>query len=207
MSDPHQKTCDDDSKLASGGEDVATSSTGQANAAQCSDQTFAAVESAEKIDVSSMTVADLSAALTKAQTAAETHYEALLRAAAEAENARRRAQEEVSRAHKYAIERFAEYLLPVMDSLHSALADSSADVAKMREGIELTQKQLAAAFEKGRIAELNPLGEKFDPHSHQAISMVPADQEPNTVVTVLQRGYRIADRTLRPALVTVAQEK
>lgn len=206
MSDPHQKTCDDDSKLISN-DDVAASSMGQENSAQSGDKTFSAVEGAEKIDISSMTVADLSAALAKAQTAAATHYEALLRAAAEAENARRRAQEEISRAHKYAIERFAEHLLPVMDSLHSALADTSADVTKIREGVELTQKQLAAAFEKGRIAELNPLGEKFDPHSHQAISMVPADQEPNTVVTVLQRGYRIADRTLRPALVTVAQEK
>ncbi|MCC7005440.1 MAG: nucleotide exchange factor GrpE [Ottowia sp.] len=145
--------------------------------------------------------------LSAAQAKAAEHYDALLRATAEAENARRRAQEDVARAHKYAIETFAEHLLPVMDSMHAALADSTADLTKVREGVELTLKQLSTAFVKGRIIELNPLGEKFDPHHHQAISMVPSDQEPNTVVAVLQRGYKIADRVLRPALVTVAQVK
>jgi molecular chaperone GrpE len=94
-----------------------------------------------------------------------------------------------------------------MDSLQAALADTSGDTAKQREGVELTLKQLNAAFEKGRVTELNPVGEKFDPHRHQAISMVPADQEANTVVAVLQRGYTLADRVLRPALVTVAAPK
>ena len=94
-----------------------------------------------------------------------------------------------------------------MDSLQAALADTSGDVAKQREGVELTLRQLYAAFEKGRVTELNPVGEIFDPHRHQAISMVPADQEPNTVVAVLQRGYTLADRVLRPALVTVAAPK
>ena len=97
--------------------------------------------------------------------------------------------------------------LPVMDSLQAALADTSGDTAKQREGVELTLKQLNAAFEKGRVTELNPVGEKFDPHRHQAISMVPADQEANTVVAVLQRGYTLADRVLRPALVTVSAPK
>lgn len=151
--------------------------------------------------------ADLARALAQAEALASTHYDALLRATADAENVRRRAQEDVARAHKYAIERLAEYLLPVMDSMQAALADSSADVSTVREGVELTLKQLNSAFEKVRISEINPVGEKFDPHSHQAISMVPAEQEPNTVVTVLQRGYLLADRVLRPALVTVSQPK
>ena len=101
----------------------------------------------------------------------------------------------------------AENIPSLMDSLQAALADGSGDIAKLREGVELTARQLVSAFEKGKIVELNPVGEKFDPHRHQAISMVPAPQEPNTVVTVLQRGYTIADRVLRPALVTVSAPK
>ena len=135
------------------------------------------------------------------------HQDQFLRAKAEVENARRRSMEEVSKAHKFAIEAFAENLLPVMDSLTAALSDSGADPVKMKEGIELTLKQLMSALEKGRVLEINPIGEKFDPHRHQAIAMVPAEQEANTVVTVLQKGYLIADRVLRPALVTVSQPK
>lgn len=130
-----------------------------------------------------------------------------LRAKAEVENARRRSMEDVAKAHKFAIEGFAENLLPVLDSLNAALTDSGADSAKMKEGIELTLKQLVSALEKGRVLETNPVGEKFDPHRHQAIAMVPHEQEANTVVTVLQKGYLIADRVLRPALVTVSQPK
>lgn len=130
-----------------------------------------------------------------------------LRAKAEVENARRRSLEEVTKAHKFAIEGFAENLLPVLDSLNAALTDSGSDPAKMKEGIELTLKQLMSALEKGRVLEINPVGEKFDPHRHQAIAMVPHEQEANTVVTVLQKGYLIADRVLRPALVTVSQPK
>ena len=130
-----------------------------------------------------------------------------LRAKAEVENARRRSLEEVTKAHKFAIEGFAENLLPVLDSLNAALTDSGSDPAKMKEGIELTLKQLMSALEKGRVLEINPVGEKFDPHRHQAIAMVPHEQEANTVVTVLQKGYLIADRVLRPALVTVSQAK
>jgi molecular chaperone GrpE len=130
-----------------------------------------------------------------------------LRAKAEVENARRRSMEDVAKAHKFAIEGFAENLLPVLDSLNAALTDSGADSAKMKEGIELTLKQLVSALEKGRVLEINPVGEKFDPHRHQAIAMVPHEQEANTVVTVLQKGYLIADRVLRPALVTVSQPK
>lgn len=130
-----------------------------------------------------------------------------LRAKAETENMRRRAQEDVEKAHKFALERFAGHLLPVMDSFEAALADSSADLAKVREGIELIVRQFNSALEKGRIVTINPVGEKFDPHLHQAISMVSAEQEPNTVVSVLQKGYLIAERVLRPALVTVCESK
>ncbi|AOI56682.1 molecular chaperone GrpE [Burkholderia diffusa] len=147
------------------------------------------------------------AALAEAQAKVAELQESFLRAKAETENVRRRAQEDVSKAHKFAIEGFAEHLLPVLDSLEAAVSDTSGDITKVREGVELTLRQLTSALEKGRVVAINPVGEKFDPHQHQAISMVPADQEPNTVVTVLQKGYTIADRVLRPALVTVAQPK
>ncbi|RFU45882.1 nucleotide exchange factor GrpE [Paraburkholderia sp. DHOC27] len=148
------------------------------------------------------------AALAEAQGKIAELQESFLRAKAETENVRRRAQEDVSKAHKFAIESFAEHLLPVVDSLEAAMAHSTDDLQKVREGVELTLRQLSGALEKGRVVAINPAaGEKFDPHRHQAISMVPADQEPNTVVSVLQKGFVIADRVLRPALVTVAQPK
>jgi molecular chaperone GrpE len=148
------------------------------------------------------------AALAEAQAKIAELQESFLRAKAETENVRRRAQEDVTKAHKFAIESFAEHLLPVVDSLEAAVAHSSDDLQKVREGVELTLRQLSGALEKGRVVAINPpAGEKFDPHRHQAISMVPADQEPNTVVSVLQKGFVIADRVLRPALVTVAQPK
>lgn len=134
--------------------------------------------------------------------------DAFLRAKAEAENARRRAQDDITRAHKFAIEGFAEALVPVKDSLEMALQVETPSVESLKEGVEMTLKQLSAAFEKNRLFEIKPqAGDKLDPMKHQAISMVPADQEPNTVVATLQKGYLIADRLLRPALVTVAQEK
>ncbi|WP_434108600.1 nucleotide exchange factor GrpE [Paraburkholderia caffeinilytica] len=147
------------------------------------------------------------AALAEAEAKIAELQESFLRAKAETENVRRRAQEDVTKAHKFAIESFAEHLLPVVDSLEAAVAHSSDDLQKVREGVELTLRQLSGALEKGRVVALNPVGEKFDPHRHQAISMVPADQEPNTVVAVLQKGFVIADRVLRPALVTVAAPK
>ncbi|MDR5778483.1 nucleotide exchange factor GrpE [Caballeronia sp. LZ065] len=146
-------------------------------------------------------------ALAEAQATIVALKEDFLRAKAETENVRRRSQDDVSKAHKFAIESFAENLLPVLDSLEAALADQSSDLAKVREGVELTLKQLTGALEKGRVVALNPVGEKFDPHRHQAISMVPAEQDANTVVSVLQKGFVIADRVLRPALVTVAAPK
>ena len=131
-----------------------------------------------------------------------------LRAKAEAENARRRAEEEVAKARKFGIESFAESLLPVCDSLDAALSIESATAEQLREGSDATLRQLVSALERNKVVVINPAaGAKFDPHQHQAISMVPAEQEPNTVVSVLQKGYLIADRVLRPALVTVAAPK
>lgn len=135
------------------------------------------------------------------------HHDAWLRAKAETENMRRRAQEDVTKAHKFAAEKFAGELLAVKDSLEAALANETQTVDAMKAGVELTLRQLVAAFEKSSVAELNPLGEKFDPHKHQAIAMVDAEQEANTVVSVLQKGYALHERILRPALVTVAKPK
>jgi molecular chaperone GrpE len=129
-----------------------------------------------------------------------------LRAKAEAENVRRRADEDVAKARKFGIESFAESLLPVCDSLDAALAIENATAEQLREGSDATLRQLASALERNKVVPINPAaGEKFDPHQHQAISMVPAPQEAGSVVAVLQKGYLIADRVLRPALVTVAQ--
>ena len=135
------------------------------------------------------------------------HHDAWLRAKAEGENIRRRAQEDIAKAHKFAVEKFAGELLAVKDSLEAALAVQEQTVDNLKSGVELTLKQLASAFEKNALLEINPVGEKFDPHKHQAIGMVDSDQEANTVVTVLQKGYTIAERTLRPALVMVAKGK
>ncbi len=143
--------------------------------------------------------------LRQAELAAQEHHDAWLRAKAETENIRKRAVTDVANAHKYAVENFAAELLAVKDSLEAALAVETATVESLKNGVELTLKQLASAFEKFKLAELNPAGEKFDPHRHQAISMVPADAPPNTVVQVLQKGYALHDRVIRPALVTVAK--
>jgi molecular chaperone GrpE len=134
--------------------------------------------------------------------------DAYLRAKAEAENVRRRADEDVAKARKFAVEAFAEAMLPVMDSLEGAIATPGAAVEVVLEGVHATRRQLASALERNKVIEINPAaGTKFDPHQHQAISMVPAEQDANTVVTVLQKGFLIADRVLRPALVTVAAPK
>ena len=134
--------------------------------------------------------------------------DAYLRAKAEAENTRRRADEEVSKARKFAVESFAESLLPVKDSMEAAIGLPDAPVAQVLEGVHATLRQLTAALERNKVMAIAPPpGTKFDPHQHQAISVVPADQEAGTVVAVLQKGYLIADRVLRPALVTVAGPK
>lgn len=136
--------------------------------------------------------------------------ERYIRAMAEMENVRRRAAEDVSKAHKFSIESFAEALIPVKDSLEMALKVDAPTVESLNEGVEATLRQLVGAFERNQLVEIDPLGHKFDPNRHQAISMMPASAtnppvEPNHVATVLQKGYLINDRVLRPALVVVAE--
>ncbi len=143
----------------------------------------------------------------QAELKAAEHHDAWLRAKAETENVRRRAVEDIAKASKFAVEKFARELLAVKDSLEAGLAAENPSVESLKSGTELTLKQLVAAFEKSALKEINPIGEKFDPNFHQAISMIEADQEPNTVVTVLQKGYLLAERVLRPALVVVAKPK
>jgi molecular chaperone GrpE len=146
--------------------------------------------------------------LAEAEEKAASLQEALIRTNADLEKFRRRAQDDVTRAHKFAIEGFAESLVPVKDSLETALKIETATLDSIKEGVEMTLKQLNTAFERNRLTEICPMqGDKLDPMKHQAISTVPADQSPNTIISVLQKGYLIADRLLRPALVTVAQEK
>ena len=134
--------------------------------------------------------------------------DAYLRAKAEAENIRRRADEDISKARRFAIESFAESLLPIKDSLEAAIALPDARPEQLLEGVHATLRQLVAALERNKVLAINPpSGTKFDPHQHQAISVVPAEQDANTVVAVLQKGYLINERVLRPALVTVTAPK
>jgi molecular chaperone GrpE len=150
---------------------------------------------------------DLEQRLKQAEQAAQENHDAWLRAKAETENFRKRSQIEIANAHKFALESFAGELLAVKDSLEAALASETASAENMRAGVELTLKQLKTAFEKFNVSEIDPLGQKFDPHFHQAISATPADAEPNTVLQVLQKGYLLHDRVIRPALVIVAKPK
>src|SRR3954462_574850 len=144
--------------------------------------------------------------LAEAQAQVEQQRDAMLRAMADAENARKRFQAEAANAQKYAVERFAEGLLPVMDSLEAALANKAASHEALRDGVQLTLRQLSQALDKARVAAISPApGERFDPHRHQAMAAVPSDSEPNTVVATMQKGYQLHDRILRPALVTVAR--
>jgi len=145
------------------------------------------------------------ALLRQAELKAQEHHDAWLRAKAETENVRRRGIEDVAKAHRFGIEGFAGALLAVKDSLDAALTVENTSIESFKEGVEITARQLDSVFDKFAIKVLNPVGEKFDPHRHQAISQVESDQEPNTVVAVLQKGYLLHDRVLRPALVTVAK--
>lgn len=145
-------------------------------------------------------IAELEAQLAEAKAA-------VLYVKAEGENMRRRAAEDIDKARKFALEKFSNEMLAVKDSLDAALLIEATEVQSYKDGVELTAKQLASVFDKFNIAEVNPVGEKFDPNKHQAISMLESDQEPNTVITVLQKGYTLNDRVLRPALVMVAKAK
>jgi molecular chaperone GrpE len=144
--------------------------------------------------------------LAEAHEKIEQQRDAMMRAVAESDNARKRAQAESASAQKYAVERFAESLLPVIDSLEAALANTKDAPPALREGVELTLRLLRSAFQKASLAEIDPTpGERFDPHRHQAMAAVPSQAEPNSVVSRMQKGYALHDRILRPALVTVAQ--
>jgi molecular chaperone GrpE len=146
--------------------------------------------------------------LAEAQSRIDEQKEAWMRAVAEAENIRKRAQADVQAAHKFGVERMAESLLPVMDSLEATLAAAEGTPQALRDGVALTQKQLKAAFQKVNLAEIVPeVGERFDPHKHQAMAAVEAENaEPNSIVAVMQKGYRLHDRILRPALVPIAKD-
>lgn len=160
-------------------------------------------EHANNVDV----MPSLEEMLQLAERKAQEHYDAWMYAKAEGENIRRRAMDDVDKARKYALEKFSSELLAVKDSLEAATNVENATLESYRDGVELTLKQLSAVFEKFSLLEINPLGEKFDPNKHQAIGAVEADAEPNTVTSVLQKGYMLNERVLRPALVMVTKAK
>jgi len=153
------------------------------------------------------TLPSLTEQLRQTELKAAEHHDAWLRAKAETENVRRRAQDDIAKAGKFAADKFAQAMLPVKDSLEAALATENATLESLKQGVELTLKQLVSAFQSANVTEVNPLGEKFDPNKHQAISAVEADGEPNTVINVLQKGYLLHERTMRPALVVVSKAK
>ena len=168
----------------------------------------AASEAADAPDA--VVIPSLEDMLNTAELKAAEHQDAWLRAKAETENVRRRAQEDIGKAGKFAVEKFSGELLAVKDSLEAALSSENQSAEALKEGVEVTLRQLTAAFEKSRLVEVNPLGEKFDPHQHQAISQIDAPDEataPNTVLSVLQKGYTLHDRVIRPALVVVSKAK
>jgi molecular chaperone GrpE len=140
-----------------------------------------------------------------AEQKAQEHLESWLRAKAETENLRKRAQADIANAHKYGVENLAAALLPVRDSLEAALATENITLESLKSGVELTLKQLNAVFEHANLREINPVNEKFDPHKHQAMTMVAHPGEPNRVVKVMQKGYALHERVIRPALVTVSK--
>lgn len=150
---------------------------------------------------------DLAAMLKRAEDEAAQLKDAWLRAKAETDNARKQAQNDVAKAHKYAVERFAQELLMVKDSLELALAAPKATIEALKDGVALTLKNLSAAFDKAQIVEINPVNEKYDPHRHQAMTMIDSDQPRGTVLQVFQKGYLLNDRVLRPALVAVAKAR
>jgi molecular chaperone GrpE len=179
----------------------------EAEATAAAQEPTAPAEAPAQPSIGSTTVSEVEKELDAALAKANENYDLYLRAKADGENIRRRGQDEVAKAHKFAIESFAEALVPVIDSLEKALEARDASAEQMREGVELTLRQLRAALEKNALAEINPIGQKFDPHQHQAISSVPAAEgaPANQVVSVLQKGWTIAERVLRPALVVVSK--
>lgn len=162
----------------------------------------------ESTDTNVETMPSMEELLKATELKAQEHYDAWMYAKAESENIRRRAHEDTDKARKFALEKFSGELLAVKDSLEAALAIENASLESFKDGMELTLKQFTSVLEKFNIAEVNPVGEKFDPHKHQAISAIEsAEAEPNTVLNVLQKGYTLHERVLRPALVMVAKAK
>jgi len=149
----------------------------------------------------------LASLLKEAEDEAARLKDAWLRAKAEMDNVRKQAQNDVAKAHKYAIERFAQELLTVRDALELSLATPGASPEALKDGVELTHKNLKAAFDKEHIVEINPAGEKYDPHRHQAMTLIESNEPPGSVVQVFQKGYLLNDRVLRPALVAVAKAR
>jgi len=170
-------------------------------------ETVAASDGGVGAAATSGRVEALEAELASARAEAERMREEWLRAKAETENVRKQAALESEKARKFAIEAFAESLLPVRDSLEATLDNADAALETLRSGVELTLRQLAAAFDKAQVVQIDPKGERFDPHHHQAMTMVDSDQPANSVVHVMQKGYLLQDRVLRPALVSVAKPK
>jgi len=153
--------------------------------------------------------AELTALLEDARGKADEHWDQVVRLQAEMDNLRKRSERDLANAHKFALERFTNELLPVKDSLEMGLAAftvENADPEKLKEGVELTLQMLTAAMEKSAVTEVNPENERFDPDFHQAMTMQERDDvEPNTVVTVVQKGYLLHDRLIRPAMVIVSK--
>ena len=164
-----------------------------------------ATEPASGVAAAGATAPSLEEQLRQAEQKAQEHLDSWLRAKAETENLRKRAQADIAGAHKYAVENLAEALLPVKDSLEAALAIDTFTPESLKSGVELTLRQLNAVFEKAKLKEINPVNEKFDPHKHQAMTMVPHPGEPNQVMSVMQKGYLLHERVIRPALVTVSK--
>jgi len=180
-----------------------SSSTPSAQAAQSYQSTEDMVAAQATMEASALT--RVQAELAELQAKSAELADQYLRAKAEAENARRRAEDEIGKARRFAVEAFAESLLPVADSLEAGLIIKDASIDQIREGAQATLRQLIAALERNKVAAINPAaGARFDPHQHQAISVVPSELDANSVVTVLQKGYAISERVLRPALVTVS---
>ncbi len=168
-------------------------------------QPAAAETEASEADSASRSQSDLAARLEKAERDAEEHRENWLRARADTENMRRRMQADIANAHKYAVDNFSTEILAVKDALEAALNIESTNLESLKNGVELTLRQLKAVFDKFNITEINPVGAPFDPHKHQAMTMIEFDAPPNTVVQVMQKGYQLNDRVIRPALVMVAK--
>ncbi|MCY7388585.1 MAG: nucleotide exchange factor GrpE [Burkholderiales bacterium] len=181
-------------------ENAATEASAEAFSAESASATTPAASPEQRIEALEKALADAEAKATES-------YDQFVRTKAEMENIRRRSAEDVLKAQKFGVEKIADALLAVKDSMDAALVVENTSVESFKTGVELTARQLANVFEKFSIVEVNPVGEKFDPTRHQAIAALASDQMPNTVINVMQKGYLLHERILRPALVTVAKEK